>query len=176
MTGRVLSRGICVCGIALLGIVLPTERAAADPITTVLITSGSMTVFNIGSGFTEFDFAGTQGFSLRGSSDNSIVFCSPCRAGQTQGLSAPLTGSFDGGSTGTFQGQTYAFNFFFGGARMQFDAPPSRCQRHPLATPRSSRSASVFAPRDHHLFRLCTSTPAATQHKRSTSPCAGPEP
>ena len=29
MTGRVLSRGICVCGIALLGIVLPTERAAA---------------------------------------------------------------------------------------------------------------------------------------------------
>ena len=161
MTGRVLSRGICVGGIALLGIFLPTERAAAEPITTVLITSGSVTFFNLG---TEFDLAGTQGFSLRGSSDNSIPFCFPCQVGETQQLSASLTGSFDEGSTGTFRGQTFPFNFSFGGALMEFDAatltlpvPPSGntaefTRPFTLRTSGSSRSFVNFDPGNAPAF------------------------
>jgi hypothetical protein len=149
MTGRVLSREICVCGIALLGTFLPTQRAAAEPITTVLITSGSVTFLHLG---TEFDLAGTQGFSLRGTSDNSIPFCFPCQVGETQELSASLTGSFDGGTTGTFRGQTYPFNFSFGGGVVRFDVPTLT-----LPLPPSGNTAEFTLP-----FTLRTSGSSAS--------------
>jgi PEP-CTERM motif-containing protein len=163
MTGQVLSRGIRVCGIALLGTFLPTQRAAAEPITTVLITSGSVTFVNLG---TEFDLAGTQGFSLRGTSDNSMPFCLPCQVGETQDLSASLTGSFDEGTTGTFGGQTFPFNFSFGGARMEFDGAPLTFPLPPpgntaaftlpfaLLTSGSFRSFVTFDPGDAAAFEV----------------------
>jgi len=137
MTGRLLSRGICVCGIALLGTILPTQRAAAEPITTVLVTSGSVTIFLSG---TDFDLAGTQGFTLHGSSDNETVFCFPCQPGQTQDLSAHLTGSLEVG-TGTFRGQTYPFNLNVGGNHLQLDAPTFT-----LPSPPSGNTAEFTLP------------------------------
>ena len=146
MTGRVLCRGNCVGAIALLGIFLPTQRAAADPIATVIVTSGSVTYF---LNSTEFDFAGTQGFSLRGTSDNAIPFCLPCQPGETQELSARLSGSLDTGSTGTFRGQTYAFDLNHGGSNVNFDAPPVT-----LPAPPPGSTAEFTQP-----FSLVTSGP-----------------
>jgi PEP-CTERM motif-containing protein len=146
MIRRVLSRGICVGAIALLGICLPTQRADAEPITTVIVTSGSLTYF-VNS--TEFDFTGTEGFSLRGTSDNAIPFCFACQPGETQELSAHLSGSLEAGSTGTFRGQTYAFDFNHGGSNVNFDAPPVT-----LPAPPPGSTAEFTQP-----FSLVTSGP-----------------
>ena len=117
MTGRVLCRAMCVGGIAMLAISLPTRPAAAEPIGTVTITSGSVTVFLTGS---DLDLTGTEGFSLHGSWDSFSLLCLACQPGETQDFSATLGGSLDG--TGTFRGQTYDFNLNVGGASLNFDA------------------------------------------------------
>lgn len=118
MTREVVKRAICVIGIVLLAISLPTGRAAAEPIATATITGGSILEQ---VGFSDLDLTGTQGFSLHGSWESSHPECVPCEVGDTVNLSGNFGGSAETGSTGTFRGQTYAFDFNHGGARLQID-------------------------------------------------------
>ncbi len=121
MTRKVAKQAICMTGIVLLAISLPTGRAAAEPIATATITSGSILESVNGS---DLDLTGTQGFSLHGTWDSSHPVCFPCEVGETVTLSGEFGGSLDTGSTGTFRGQTYVFDLNHGTASLQIDTSP----------------------------------------------------
>ena len=93
--------------------------AAADPIPSITITSGSVTAFL--SGHTDFDITGTRGFSLQTTTDSFSGVCDPCLVGESLTLSATISGSMDG--VGSFEGQTYQFNLDSGGGDFEFQTP-----------------------------------------------------
>jgi len=113
-------RPVSFCAVVFsLGILAVARSAAAEPIPLVTVTSGSVTdVFN---SYSTIDIRGTRGFSLHTIIDSYSGNCDPCLVGESQILDATIAGSMDG--VGTFDGQTFAFDFTFGGGDLEFRAP-----------------------------------------------------
>lgn len=87
------------------------------------ITSGTIQV-GTGSAISgSFAIAGSSGFSFSAGFDSgtSEALCQPCRAGDTLSLSTNISPSYFG--TARYRGQTYTFDFGFGGGWFSLIGP-----------------------------------------------------
>src|SRR6185312_16513105 len=119
MSKRFRPTSPCVIAFPSLLFAVAARPAAAEPIPLVTVTSGSVMDFLHSQSV--IDIEGTRGFSLHPILDSFSGSCDPCMVGESQTLNATIAGSMDG--VGTIEGQTFTFDFNFGGGDLEFRTP-----------------------------------------------------
>jgi hypothetical protein len=155
MSEKLRPASLCAIPFSLLLVAATAQPAAAEPIPLVTVTSGSVVEFL--NSHSTVDIEGTRGFSLHTILDSFSGSCDPCVVGESQTLNATIAVSMDG--VGTFEGQTFTFDFNFGGGDLEFRTPP-------VVFPETTESTAQL----HVPFTLVDSGPFASfvSFQRST--------